>query len=63
MLVAAVRIAGNMGMGLIEALRTAGIGMLWRLASMATTPADVIWTVLAMLLAAWLARKRGPQRP
>lgn len=61
MLVAGVRIAGNMGMGLIEALRTAGIGMLWRLAGMAATPADVIWTLLAMLLAGWLARKRLPQ--
>ncbi|HWU75454.1 MAG TPA: hypothetical protein VN043_03035 [Rhodanobacter sp.] len=61
MLVAGVRIAGNMGMGLIEALRTAGIGMLWRLAGMAATPADVIWTLLAMLLAAWLVRKRAPR--
>ncbi|MEO9078327.1 MAG: hypothetical protein ABI268_03345 [Rhodanobacter sp.] len=63
MLVAGVRIAGNMGMGLIEALRSAGIEMLWQLASMAATPADVIWTVLAMLLAAWFARKRLPRRP
>jgi vitamin B12 transport system permease protein len=56
MLIAGVRIAGNMGLGIVDALRTAGIGMLWQLARIAMTPADIIWTVLAMLLAAWLAR-------
>jgi hypothetical protein len=59
MLIAAVLIAGNMGMGLVDALRTAGAGMLWQLARMALSPADIGWSVLAMLLAAWLAwRKR-----
>jgi hypothetical protein len=55
MLIAAVLIAGNMGMGLIDALRTAGAGMLWQLARMALSPADIGCTALAMLLAAWLA--------
>jgi len=63
MLIAAVLIAGNMGMGLIDALRTAGAGMLWQLARMALSPADISYTALAMLLAAWLAwhapRKRA----
>jgi vitamin B12 transport system permease protein len=63
MLIAAVQIAGNMGMGLIEALRTAGIGMLWQLTRLALGPADLGWTVLGTLLAAWLAwrppRKRA----
>jgi len=63
MLIAGVRIAGNMGLGIVDALRTAGIGMLWQLARIAMTPADIIWTVLAMLLAAWLARGRRPRRP
>lgn len=59
MLIAAVRIAGNMGLGLIEALRTAGAGMLWQLAHMALTPTDFISALLGMLLGAWLAwRKR-----
>jgi vitamin B12 transport system permease protein len=59
-----VRIAGNMGLGLIDALRTAGVGMLWQLARIAMGPADITWTVLAMLLAAMLARgKRPRQRP
>jgi hypothetical protein len=60
-LIAGVRIAGNMGLGLIEALRTAGFAMLWQLARMGLTPADIGWTVLAMLLAAWLARHK-PRR-
>ena len=55
MLIAAVLIAGNMGIGLIEAIRTAGIGMLWQLARMALSPGDLGWTALGMLLAAWLA--------
>ncbi len=63
MLIAGVRIAGNMGLGIIDALRTAGIGMLWQLARMALAPSDIIWTVLAMLLAAWLARGRRHQLP
>jgi vitamin B12 transport system permease protein len=63
-LIAGVRIAGNMGLGLIDALRTAGVGMLWQLARIAMGPADITWTVLAMLLAAMLARgKRPRQRP
>jgi hypothetical protein len=63
MLIAGVRIAGNMGLGIVDALRTAGIGMLWQLARVAMTPADIIWTVLAMLLAAWLARDRHRRLP
>jgi hypothetical protein len=63
-LIAAVQIAGNMGMGLVDALRTAGIGMLWQLARLALTPADLGWAALGILLAGWLAwrtpRKRGP---
>ncbi|MGH8157195.1 MAG: hypothetical protein ACREPQ_03695 [Rhodanobacter sp.] len=55
MLIAAVQIAGNMGMGLLDALRTAGFGMLWQLARLALAPADIGWAALAMLLAAWLA--------
>ncbi len=63
MLIAGVMIAGNMGLGLIEALRTAGIAMLWQLARLAMTPTDIAWAVLAMLLAAWLARVARPRRP
>ncbi|HZX71902.1 MAG TPA: hypothetical protein VFE77_13900 [Rhodanobacter sp.] len=63
MLIAGVRIAGNMGLGIIEALRTAGFAMLWQLARLGLTPADIGWTVLAMLLAAWIAYGRRKHRP
>lgn len=62
MLIAGVQIAGNMGIGLIDALRTAGLGMLWQLTRLSLTPADVGWTVLAVLLAGWLARRVPRQR-
>ncbi|MFC5436747.1 hypothetical protein ACFPME_09290 [Rhodanobacter umsongensis] len=62
MLIAGVLIAGNMGLGLVDALRTAGAGMLWQLACMALSPADLGWTVLAILLAAWLAWRAPPRR-
>ncbi|HEY8683951.1 MAG TPA: hypothetical protein VIM06_12335 [Rhodanobacter sp.] len=55
MLIAGMLIAGSMGMGLIDALRTAGARMLWELARLSLAPTDLAWTILAMLLAAWLA--------
>jgi hypothetical protein len=61
MLIAGVLIAGNMGLGLIDAMRTAGAGMLWQLARLAWAPADIGWTALAVLLAAWLAW-RAPRK-
>ena len=62
MLFAGASIAGNMGLGIVDALRTAGIGMLWQLARMAITPMDIIWILFAMLLAAWLAWRKPRQR-
>jgi hypothetical protein len=61
LLIAGVVIAGNMGLGLIDTLSTAGPGMLWQLARLGLTRADVAWTVLAMLLAAWLGW-RAPRK-
>jgi vitamin B12 transport system permease protein len=61
-LIAGVLIAGNMGMGLIEAMRTAGLGMLWQLARMALSPADFGYATLGMLLAAWLAWRQPRRR-
>ena len=61
-LIAGVLIAGNMGMGLIEAMRTAGLGMLWHLARMALSPADLGYAALGMLLAAWLAWRKPRRR-
>ncbi len=62
MLVAGVMIAGNMGLGLVDAMRTAGTGMLWQLARMALSPTDLAWTVAAALFAAWLAWRPPRQR-
>jgi vitamin B12 transport system permease protein len=61
LLIAGVLIAGSMGLGLIEALRTAGFGMLWQLTRLALSPADIGWTVPAVVLAAWLAW-RSPRK-
>jgi hypothetical protein len=60
-LLAGVQIAGNLGLGLIDALRTAGTGMLWQLTRLAQGPADIGWGALATLLAAWLAW-RAPRK-
>ena len=62
LLIAGVLIAGSMGLGLIEALRTAGFGMLWQLTRLALSPADIGWTVPAVLLAAWLAWRKPRRR-
>jgi vitamin B12 transport system permease protein len=61
-LIAGVQIAGNMSMGLVDALRTAGMAMLWELARFSLRPADIGWTIAGMLLAAWLAW-RIPRKP
>lgn len=61
-LIAGVQIAGNMGMGLVDALRTAGLRMLWELARMSLRPADLVWTLLAMALAAWLGGRARRKR-
>ncbi|HVC16036.1 MAG TPA: hypothetical protein VNE18_01915, partial [Rhodanobacter sp.] len=61
LLLAATRIAGEMGMGLIDALRTAGAGMLWQLARLALTPVAAGWFVTGIVLAAAIAAR--PPRP
>jgi vitamin B12 transport system permease protein len=54
-LIAALEIAGSMGVSMTDALRTAGAGMLWQLARMSVTTADVLWLLPGVALAAWLA--------
>ncbi|MBD8872313.1 hypothetical protein [Rhodanobacter sp. DHB23] len=62
-LMAAILLAGNFDLGLTEALRTAGAGMLLDLAWLGLHPADVAWYALGILLAAWLAwRQATPRR-
>ncbi|MEP7184760.1 MAG: hypothetical protein ABI767_02880 [Rhodanobacter sp.] len=61
-LIAAVQIAGSMGMGILGALRTAGPGMLWQLARLAVSPIDIACALLAMALAAWIAWRTPRKR-
>jgi len=62
-LMAAIQLAGNFGMSLTEAIRTAGTGMLLALAQLGLRPVDVVWYVAGALLAAWLAwRRPAPRR-
>jgi hypothetical protein len=65
-LIAAANIAGDLGMGLIDALRTSGAGMLWQLAHLAVTLLDIGWFIAGAVLAALLAlrpRRRRPSPP
>jgi hypothetical protein len=61
-LIAAVQIAGNMGLGILDALKTAGPGMLWELAHLAASPADIGFAGAAVALAAWLAWRTPARR-
>ncbi|HET6804033.1 MAG TPA: hypothetical protein VFH59_01145 [Frateuria sp.] len=58
LLTAAARIAGSMGIGLLDALRAAGLAMLLALAQLAVRPTDVVFTLAGALLAAWVANRR-----
>jgi vitamin B12 transport system permease protein len=62
MLIAAAQIAGSMGLGLVETLRTAGTGMLWELARLGVSRPDVAWAIVAIVIAAWLGIRPLPLR-
>jgi vitamin B12 transport system permease protein len=55
LLMAGALIAANMGMGIVEALRTAGTGMLLQLARLGFSAVDAGWYLAAAVLAAVLA--------
>ncbi len=61
-LMAAILLAGNFGMSLTEAMRTAGTGMLLALARLGLRPVDWVWYALGALLAAWLAWRHATPR-
>ncbi|MEO7068776.1 MAG: hypothetical protein ABI114_17840 [Rhodanobacter sp.] len=61
MLLAGLQIASLMGLGLFSALHSAGIPMLWQLSKLATTPSDLAWFGLGIVVAAWLAW-RAPRK-
>jgi len=60
-LITGVRLAGLMGMGLTETMRTAGPAMLWSLAGLGLHPGQWIWFVAGAAVAALTAR--GLSRP
>ncbi|MHA6205554.1 hypothetical protein ACXU4B_14095 [Dyella soli] len=60
-LMAAARIAGLMGMGLIDALHTAGVGLLVQLADLGHTSADNVWYAIGLGLAALTAFRASRQ--
>ncbi|WP_243047577.1 hypothetical protein [Dyella sp. RRB7] len=63
LLTAAARIAGLMGMGLIDTMRTAGFHLLLQLAEIGQSPWDDVWYALGMGVAALAALRSGRQDP
>jgi hypothetical protein len=61
LLTAAARIAGLMGLGLIDSIRTAGFHLLLQLAEIGQSPGDDIWYALGMGVAALVALRSGRQ--
>ena len=55
LLTAAARIAGLMGMGLIDAMRTAGLRLLLELATLGQAATDNVWFVIGVAVAALTA--------
>jgi vitamin B12 transport system permease protein len=54
-LLAAARIAGSMGIGLVEALREAGLAMSLQLARLSLSPGDLGWFGAGTAIAMWAA--------
>jgi vitamin B12 transport system permease protein len=63
LLMAGARIAGLMGLGLIDALRTAGVELLLQLAELGQGRLDDVWYVIGMGIAAFVAMRadRSPK--
>jgi vitamin B12 transport system permease protein len=55
LLTAAARIAGLMGLGLIDSMRTAGFRLLLQLAELGCTATDGVWFIAGMGIAAFVA--------
>lgn len=62
MLMAAVRIAGSMGLSLMDAMREAGPAMLLQLARMAVSGTDLGWFAAGAVVAAWAAARSSLRR-
>lgn len=61
LLTAAARIAGLMGMGLVDTMRTAGFHLLLQLAAIGQSPWDDVWYAFGMGIAALMAFRNGRQ--
>ncbi len=62
LLTAAARIAGLMGMGLIDAMRTAGVRLLLELARLGQAPTDNLWFVVGIGVAAAAALRPAREK-
>ncbi|MCP1374215.1 hypothetical protein [Dyella lutea] len=56
-LITGLQLAGSLGMGLTEAVRTAGPAMLWALGGLGARPAHWIWFAAGAAVAALAARR------
>jgi hypothetical protein len=63
LLMAAARIAGSMGLGLVDSMRTAGFRLLLQLAELGCTPSDDVWFLAGMGIAAFTALRHSHQPP
>ncbi|WP_199096990.1 hypothetical protein [Dyella sp. ASV21] len=63
LLTAGARIAGLMGLGLVDALRTAGLGLLLQLSKLGGLTTDYGWYAAGAGLAAVAAIRAGAKRP
>lgn len=61
-LIAAIRLAANFDMGLVDAMRTAGVAMLVELARIGLAPGEFAGYLLATLFAGWLAWRPAARR-
>jgi hypothetical protein len=61
LLMAAARIAGLMGLGLVDSIRTAGLPLLLQLARLSSSPMDDAWFIAGMVLSAIAVLRSGRQ--
>ncbi|ULU27411.1 hypothetical protein [Dyella terrae] len=62
LLMAAARISGLMGLGLVDSIRTAGLPLLLQLAKLSLSPMDEVWFIVGISFAAIAALRTG-RRP
>jgi vitamin B12 transport system permease protein len=62
-LTAAARVAGLMGLGLLQAMRESGSGMLLQLARLSLSPLQLACFAAGTVLAAWCAWRSPRRRP